>query len=108
MRLLSKSLPALGALLLLALPLVAGANPPVDAPRANPARRHRPVQVLLDMNDALRTERSASGVFRIRKSYGFEYSHRFEGDRGSAPIIFSVQGPALPRKHLGLTFELRF
>jgi len=93
---LALSLPAAGA--------AAGGHDELEPVRK--PRRHRSAEVLLDMDDAVRVERLDSGVFRIRKRYGFEYAHGFTVDR--RPFVFSVQGPALPRKRLGLALELRF
>lgn len=103
----ARELRILGALLALALPAAeAGANGPDDLEPAAKPRRHRSAEVLLDMDDAFRVERLESGVFRIRKRYGFEYAHGFTVDR--RPFVFSVQGPAMPRRRFGLSFELRF
>ena len=96
----------LGAALLLwpALECRAGSDEEAEAPEPRP---HRSAEILLSMDDAVPTDREQGGSFRIRKRYGFEYAHRF--DRGAgAPMIFSVQGPALPYKRFGLTFEFRF
>lgn len=98
----------LGALTLLFLPSQAFADseePP--HPEAQRPRRHRTAEILLDMNDAPRGEREPGYQIRIRKHYGLEYSHRFDQDEGPA-VIFSIKGPAMPRKRLGLTFEVRF
>ncbi len=78
-----------------------------EAAEARTPRRHRSAEILLDMDDALRIEREEGGSFRIRKRYGFEYARRFDSDSGP-PLIFSIQGPAMPRKRLGLSFEIRF
>jgi hypothetical protein len=59
------------------------------------------------MNDALGADRDRGGSFRIRKRYGFEYAHRFDHGQGP-PLIMSIQGPALPRKRLGVSIEFRF
>ena len=95
---------ALGSAILLGLPSPAGAD---GDPRPNhrPPKRHRGAEILLDMDDALGVERTAGGVFRIRKRYGLEYAHRFAQAGGPPPLIFSIQGPAMPRKRLGLSFE---
>jgi hypothetical protein len=100
------ALPTLGAALLLCLPIDARSDSDenLDARSPNPRRS---AEILLDMNDAVRLERAEGGSFRIRKRYGFEYAHRFQGQAGP-PVIFSIQGPALPRKRFGLSFELRF
>lgn len=97
----------LGALTLLTLPQVALADQedPTEAPR--PPRRYRSAEVLLDMTDSVRSAREPGGQFRIRKRVGFEYSHSFASDQGP-PVIFSIQGPAMGKKKLGLMFELRF
>ena len=96
----------LGSSILLGAAGPAGADgDPRDAHR--PPKRHRSAQVLLDMNDALGVDRAEGGSFRIRKRYGFEYAHRFEA-HGGPPLELSIQGPALPRKRLGLCIELRF
>ena len=92
------------ALALPAVPAVAGGHDELEPVRK--PRRHRSAEVRLDMDDAFRVERLESGVFRIRQRYGFEYAHGFTVDR--RPFVFSVQGPAMPRKRLGLSFELRF
>jgi hypothetical protein len=61
------------------------------------------------MDDAVRIEREEHRNFRIRKRYGFEYSHRIASDGSDPPVIFSIQGPAIPKKKgVGLTFEVRF
>ena len=96
----------LGALTLLSLPVPALADQE-DPAEAHRPRRHRSAEVLLDMNDSLRSDREPGGQFRIRKHYGLEYSHRFDSADGP-PVIFSIQGPAMPRKRLGLSFEVRF
>jgi hypothetical protein len=96
----------LGALTLLSLPPPAFADPE-ERPEAPRPRRHRSAEVLLDMHDGLRNDREPGGQFRIRKRVGFEYSHRFDSNQGP-PVIFSIQGPAMGRKRLGLVFELRF
>jgi hypothetical protein len=98
--------PTLGALFFLCLPSAARAESD-EAAEAREPRPHRTAKILLDMNDAVRQEHEEGGNFRIRKRYGFEYSHRFDRD-AAGPIIFSVQGPALPRQRLGLSFEIRF
>lgn len=100
------ALPTLGAVLLFCLPTDLRADSD-DAAEARQPRRHRSAEILLDMDDALRIEREEGGSFRIRKRYGFEYAHRFDGAAGR-PLIFSVQGPAMPQKRLGLSFEVRF
>jgi len=96
----------LGALTLLTLPSPAVAEPedPTEAPRP---RRYRSAEVLLDMTDSVRTAREPGGQFRIRKRVGFEYSHSFASDQGP-PVIFSIQGPAMGKKKVGLMFEFRF
>jgi hypothetical protein len=99
------ALSTLGAVLLFCLPTDARADSD-DAAEAQP-RHHRSAEVLLDMDDALRTEREEGGGFRLRKRYGIEYAHRFDGPAGR-PLIFSVQGPAMPKKRLGISFEVRF
>ena len=97
----------LGAALGFALPPAAArarSNDELEAARK--PRPHASAVVLLDMNDAVRADRAEGGVFRIRKRYGFEYVRDFRV--ADHPYAFSVQGPALPRKRLGLTFEFRF
>lgn len=96
----------LGALALLCLAPAAHANPE-ETPEPHRPRRTRSAEILLDMNDATRNDREPGGRLRIRKRYGLEYSHRFDSAQGP-PVIFSVQGPAMPRKRLGLSFEVRF
>ncbi len=100
------ALPTLGAALLLCLPTDAWADSDEEAEARLP-RPRRSAEILLDMDDAVRLEREEGGSFRIRKRYGFEYAHRFESDSGP-PLIFSIQGPAMPRKRFGLCFEVRF
>jgi hypothetical protein len=95
----------LAALLLLSLPVAAFADPSEEPQPPRQPVRHRAAEILLDMDDA--RDREAPGSFRIRKRYGFEYARRFES-AGGAPWILSIQGPAMPRKRLGLTFEVRF
>ena len=103
------ALPALGAALILCLPVAAWCDSAEELAEAR--KPHRPrtrsAQILLDMDDAVRSERDAGGSFRIRKRYGFEYAHRFDS-RDGPPLIFSIQGPAMPHKRLGLSFEIRF
>ena len=101
---------ALGSSILIGLPLGAGADPDPRAPLRPPKAQHpRPAQILLDMNDALGVERTSTGALQIRKTYGLEYAHRFEQKGGGAmPVIFSIQGPAIPRKRVGLEIQLRF
>ena len=96
----------LGALTLLSLPspALADSEEPSEARRPRP---HRSAEILLDMNDSVRADREPGGQLRIRKNYGLEYSHRFDSTEGP-PVIFSIQGPAMPRKRLGLSFEVRF
>ena len=96
----------LGTLTLLTLPSPswAGSDEPSDAHRP---RRHRSAEILLDMNDAPRGDREPGGHFRLRKRYGLEYAHSFAQSEGP-PIIFSIQGPKMPRKRFGLSFEVRF
>jgi len=96
----------LGALTLLTLPTpaVAESEDPAEAPRP---RRYRSAEVLLDMTDTVRSAREPGGQFRIRKRVGFEYSHSFASDQGP-PVIFSIQGPAMGKKKVGLMFEIRF
>jgi len=106
----SAVVPTLGAVILLCLSSDARADSDEDA-EARAPRPHRTAEVLLSMDDAVRLEREREreegGTFRIRKRYGFEYAQRFDRDAG-APLIFSIQGPALPNKHFGLSFEIRF
>jgi hypothetical protein len=103
----ARPLRILVALMALALPAAeAGASGLDELEPASKPRRHRSAEVLLDMDDVVRVERLESGVFRIRKRYGFEYAHGFTVDR--RPFVFSVQGPAMPRKGFGVSFELRF
>jgi len=104
----SATLLALGALTLLSIasPARAQSEDPAETHRP-PVRRHRSAEILLDMNDAPRGDREPGSRLRIRKSYGLEYSQRFDSEQGP-PLIFSIQGPAMPHKRLGLTFELRF
>ena len=97
----------LGAVLILCLPFAAFGDTSEDETRARRPVRHRSAEVLLDMDDANRPDRDLRGSFRIRKRYGFEYAHRFDSSEGP-PLIFSIQGPAMPRKRFGLSFELRF
>src|SRR5262249_55914027 len=110
------SLGAIGALILLGLPVGARAGNPGDevtqVPKP-PPRAHRVAEILKDMNDAVRTDRTEPGNFHIRKGSGFEYTHRFEGRGGTTPVIFGIQGPVLglsgsanPRKRLGVSFEI--
>lgn len=96
----------LGAAALLTLPAPALANPeePGEPPRPRP---HRTAEILLDMHDSVRNDREPGGRLRIRKRYGLEYAHRFATGDGP-PTIFSIQGPRMPNKRWGLTFELRF
>ena len=96
----------LGALTLWSLPSPALADPE-ELAEAHRPRRHRSAEILLDMNDPLGSDREPGGRLRIRKHYGLEYSHRFASDQGP-PMIFSIQGPAMPRKRFGLSFEVRF
>jgi hypothetical protein len=99
---------AIGAVLILGLPVAAFGDSLVEE-REDEARkpvRHRSAEILRDM-DALDRERDERGSFRIRKRYGFEYARSFDTDDGP-PLIFSIQGPALPRKRFGLSFEIRF
>jgi len=99
-------LPALGAALLLCLTADARA----DSDEEDEVRAHHPrrtAEVLLDMDDAVRTDRDEGGSFHIRKRYGFEYAQRISSGSGP-PVIFSVQGPAMPHKRFGLSFEVRF
>ena len=99
-------LPALGAALLLCLTADARAgSDEEDELRAHPPRRT--AEILLDMDDAVPSDRDEGGSFRIRKRYGFEYAHPIASGSGP-PVIFSIQGPALPRKRFGLCFEVRF
>lgn len=102
----SAALLTIGAAALLALPAPALANPeePTEAPRPRP---HRSAEILLDMHDSVRSDREPGGRLRIRKRYGLEYAHRFDSVEGP-PVIFSIQGPRMPNKSFGLTFELRF
>ena len=99
---------ALGSALLLALPAAAGGDGEGQARRTPKPKRPRSAEVLLDMHDALGVERSEGGVLRIRKRVGLEYSHRFDQAGGDPALVFSIQGPVMPRKRLGLTFEIRF
>jgi len=98
--------PTLGAALFLSLPSDSWADSD-EAAEARESRPHRSAEILLSMDDAVRNEREEAGSFRIRKRYGFEYAHRFDRDVG-APVIFSIQGPAMPQKRFGLSFEVRF
>jgi hypothetical protein len=97
----------LGSTILLGAPGPAGADGDLREAHRAP-KRHRSAQILLDMNDALGVDRAEGGSFRIRKRYGFEYAHRFEANGGGPPLVLSIQGPAMPRKRLGLCIELRF
>src|SRR5262245_52841969 len=102
----SAVVPTLGAVILLCLSSDARADSDEDA-EARAPRPHRTAEILLSMDDAARLEheREEGGTFRIRKRYGFEYAHSFDRDAG-VPLIFSIQGPALPQKRFGLSFEL--
>ena len=100
------AVPILGAALLFCLPADTRADPDETAEPRSP-RARRSAEILLDMDDAVRFEREEGGGFRIRKRYGFEYAHRIAGESGP-PLIFSIQGPAMPRKRVGLCFEVRF
>ena len=102
----STTLVILGAVTLCFPASLALADPedPADAHRP---RRHRSAEILLDMNDTPRGDREPGSRLRIRKHYGLEYSHRFDSEQGP-PVIFSIQGPAMPRKRLGVSFEVRF
>jgi hypothetical protein len=100
------AVPVLGAALLLCLPADTRADPD-PAAETRIARPRRSAEILLDMDDAVRAEREEHGNFRIRKRYGFEYAHRIASGSGP-PVIFSIQGPAMPRKRVGLSFEIRF
>jgi hypothetical protein len=102
------ALPTLGAVLVLCLPAAAWADGSDElAEAAKTPRRLRSAEVLLDMDDATRAQREPGGGFRIRKRYGLEYAHRFTTEDGT-PVIFSIQGPRMPRKRFGLSFEIRF
>jgi len=104
---------SLGSSILMGLPVLAQADsdprttPP---PRPDPAKRHHVTEILLDMNHALGVERTESGSFQIRKSYGFEYAHRFDFQGGGPPLILSILGPAIPGRgrRLGISIELKF
>jgi len=98
--------PTLGAVLLLCLPSDSWAGSE-EVAEARKTRPHRSAEILLTMDDAVRIEREEGGTFCIRKRYGFEYAHRFDRDSG-APVVFSIQGPAMPNKRFGLSFEVRF
>ena len=99
---------ALGSAILLALPPAAGADGDPRARRTPKPKRHHGAEILLDMNDALGVDRTAGGVLRIRKRYGLEYAHRFDQAGDAPPLILSIQGPAMPRKRLGLCIEIKF
>ena len=107
MRSVAMAAAALGAVIALGLPALAGADSDDRPAPHRPPKRHRSAEVLLDMNDALRADRAEGGSFRISKHYGFAYAHRFEQGQGP-PLVLSIQGPALPRKRFGLEFEIRF
>lgn len=98
---------ALGSSILLGLPAMAAADGDLR-PAHRPPKRHHGAEILLDMNDALGIERAEGGSFRIRKRYGLEYAHRFDAQGGGPPLILSIQGPAMPRKRLGLSIEIKF
>jgi hypothetical protein len=110
---------ALGSSIAIGVPVGAGADPDPrlllrppsqhsGAP-SPPAEHHRSPQILLDMNNPLGVERSSTGALQVRKTYGVQYVHRFGQKGGSdTPVIFTIQGPALPRKRVGIEFELHF
>ena len=98
---------ALGSIIVLGLASQAGADSDERAAAHRPPKRPRGAEILLDMNDALGADRESGGSFRIRKRYGFEYAHRFTLGQGP-PLILSIQGPALPRRRLGVSIEFRF
>src|SRR5262245_8976318 len=80
-------LPALGAALILCLTHDARADSDGD----DEVRAHAPrrtAEVLLDMDDAVRTERAEGASFGIRKRYGFEYAQKISSGSGP-PVIFS-------------------
>ena len=107
MRVAALAAATLGSMILLGLPSPAGADSDERAAAHRPPKRHRAAEILLDMNGALGADRAQSGTFRIRKRYGFEYAHRFDQGHGP-PLIMSIQGPALPRKLLGVSIEFKF
>jgi hypothetical protein len=87
-------------LVLLLLPNLAFANGPDD--RAKPQRA---AEIIASIDDHERKPSWTTHI-RIKKKYGLQFKRKL--GVGDEQLIFSVHGPLLSRKSLGLGFEIKF
>jgi hypothetical protein len=85
---------------LLLLPTLAFANNSDD--RDKPRRA---AEIIASIDDQ-KGEPSWTSHIRIKKKYGLQFKHKL--GVGDEQVIFSVHGPLLSRKSLGLGFEIKF
>ena len=72
-----------------------------------PPRRQRSREILLHIEKpSERDLHQVQSEFRIHKRRGLEY--RRGVTVGERDLVLSLQGPAMPRRRLGLAFEVRF
>ncbi len=98
---------ALGALLTVALVLALGSTARADdAKEEEEPRTQRAREIIAEVE---KSDSEASWVrthIRIRKKRGIEYRRPLT--MGQRDLVFSVYGPLIKKKRLGLGFELRF
>jgi hypothetical protein len=98
--------PLVTALTVVVLATEAIATPEEDAKEVR--RRHRTSEILAAM-DSPRVEGKSwiESHMALRKGVGVVYRYQVETD-DEEKLIFSVGGPVLKKKLLGLQFEVRF
>jgi hypothetical protein len=99
--------PLASSLAMLFLATEALANPEEDANK-EVRRRHRTAEVLFRMDEPRNEHRSwVQEHVSLRKGMGLVYSYKTKTE-DNRKVVFSVGGPALKKKRLGLMFEVKF
>jgi hypothetical protein len=100
--------PRRGLVLTTALILLVPGAALADSNAESQPRVQRSREILLQMEEPPQRDprRWLDSHFHIHKRRGLEYSHATSV--GERDVVFSLQGPAMPRKRLGLAFEVRF
>jgi hypothetical protein len=99
--------PLAGSLAMLILATDAIANPEEELTK-DARRRHRTAEVLFRADEPRNESRSwVQEHVSLRKGMGLVYSYKTRTEDGKK-VVFSVGGPALKKKRLGLMFEIKF
>jgi hypothetical protein len=99
--------PLAAGLAVLILATEAFANPEEETNK-DARRRHRTAEVLFRIDEPRNENRSwVQEHVSLRKGMGLVYSYKTKTDDGGK-LVFSVGGPALKKKRLGLMFEVKF